>query len=54
MKTQTDQADLKGKVDHEQFDMEGLKAILGTAVTPAQVDALLKWKHDQQHEEASS
>ncbi|CAH0480037.1 unnamed protein product [Peronospora belbahrii] len=47
MKGQTDAVDKKGYKDHVEHDKEGLKKIAGLNLNEEQVQALLKWKHQQ-------
>lgn len=41
--SQTDKSGLK---DHVEHDLKGLKKIGGLDLSQAQIDALLKWKHE--------
>ncbi|EEY69723.1 uncharacterized protein PITG_06203 [Phytophthora infestans T30-4] len=47
MKGQTDVADKEGSKHHVEHDRKGLKSIPGLNLNEEQVNALLKWKHQQ-------
>lgn len=47
MKGQTDVNDKAGLKDHIEHDTKGLKKIKGLDLSQEQVEALLKWKHEQ-------
>uniref|UniRef100_A0AAV1UQM5 Uncharacterized protein n=1 Tax=Peronospora matthiolae TaxID=2874970 RepID=A0AAV1UQM5_9STRA len=47
MKGQTDVADKDGYKDHVDHDVKGLKKIPGLNLNEEQIQALLKWKHEQ-------
>lgn len=47
MKGQTDVVDKDGCKEHVEHDTQGLKKIPGLVLNDQQVQALLKWKHQQ-------
>ncbi|POM65007.1 Hypothetical protein PHPALM_19377, partial [Phytophthora palmivora] len=47
MKGQTDVVDKEGYKHHVEHDKQGLKKIAGLDLSEEQVNALLKWKHQQ-------
>ncbi|CAH0491866.1 hypothetical protein KXD40_004874 [Peronospora effusa] len=47
MKGQTDVVDKTGFKDHVDHDKKGLKKIAGLNLSEEQIEALLKWKHQQ-------
>ncbi|KAL3672656.1 hypothetical protein V7S43_001951 [Phytophthora oleae] len=47
MKGQTDVVDKEGFKHHVEHDKKGLKDIAGLNLSEEQVNALLKWKHQQ-------
>ncbi|KAI9917030.1 hypothetical protein PsorP6_016870 [Peronosclerospora sorghi] len=46
IKGQADATDKSGYKDHLEHDKKGLEKIPGLHLNDAQVDALLKWKHE--------
>ncbi|CAI5745909.1 unnamed protein product [Peronospora destructor] len=47
MKGQTDAVDKTGYKEHVDHDKKGLKKIAGLNLSDEQIEALLKWKHQQ-------
>lgn len=46
LKGQADVNDSKGLQSHVEHDKKGLEKVPGLKLTPEQVEALLKWKHE--------